>query len=103
MWVCVTMRKRGMNKVKMFPVKFIILFYVCINYGCETSFRERKTLHIITYTHIVGIHVLSGRERIHTLTKENPELLSHPFAPPSSESEKPSQNSKAFFFCGRLR
>ena len=30
-------------EVKAFPVKFIILFYVCINYRCETGKKRRHS------------------------------------------------------------
>jgi hypothetical protein len=34
----ITMRQEGPeDRLKTFPVKFIILFYVCINYECESG------------------------------------------------------------------
>lgn len=41
--------REGNSGVKMFPVKFIILFYVCINYG-KGAFEGNDALHIITHT-----------------------------------------------------
>lgn len=40
--MCWEGRGRGRRKkVKAFPVKFIILFYVCINYECETGEKKK--------------------------------------------------------------
>lgn len=77
------------KKVKTLPVKFIILFYVCINYECEatgskeSTERENVWSPVNTHTRMRAHQRLIRRKNKKGITKEMPELLfasSHQFS-----------------------